>query len=146
MNLNKLTLSWQRSLSYRNQSTDLLWKSMGWFLYDRDLRQKGVNCKTYYFCYCLFVSGTEHILKITILFRKLLKITDLQHYDNDDTMELSSNSRVLLLPYIKKLSEILIIKPTQFLISCAIFVNWNFQDRIYIFSNYFDKLSFYISI
>ena len=115
---------------------------MGWFLYDRDLRQKGVNCKIYYFCYCLFVSGTEHVLKITILFRKLLKITDLQHYDNDDTMELSSNSRVLLLPYIKKLNEILIIKPTQFLISCAIFVNWNFQERIYIFSNYFDKLTF----
>ena len=32
-----LTLSWQRLLSYRNQSIDLPSKSMYWFLYDRDL-------------------------------------------------------------------------------------------------------------
>ena len=32
-----LTLSWRRSLSYRNQSTDLLWKSMVWFINDRVL-------------------------------------------------------------------------------------------------------------
>ena len=32
-----LTLSWWRSLSYRNQSTDLQSKSMDWFLYDRDI-------------------------------------------------------------------------------------------------------------
>ena len=44
------TLSWQRSLSYRHQSSDLLWKSMGWFLYDRDLLQKGVK---YYFLSCI---------------------------------------------------------------------------------------------
>ena len=37
--LKKLTLSWQRSLSYTNQSTDLQNKSMDWFLYDKDLRQ-----------------------------------------------------------------------------------------------------------
>ena len=29
-----LTLSWQRPVSYRNQSIDLLGKSMDWFLYD----------------------------------------------------------------------------------------------------------------
>ena len=29
-----LTLSWQRSLSYRNQSNDLQNKSMDWFLYE----------------------------------------------------------------------------------------------------------------
>ena len=33
----ELTLSWQRSLSYRSQSIDLLYKSMDWFLYARDL-------------------------------------------------------------------------------------------------------------
>ena len=33
-----LTLSWQRSLSYRNQAIHLLCKSMNWFLHDRDLR------------------------------------------------------------------------------------------------------------
>ena len=31
-----LTLSWQRSLSYRNQTIDL--QSMDWFLHDRGLR------------------------------------------------------------------------------------------------------------
>ena len=36
----RLTLSWWRSLSYRNQSTDLLRKSMDWFLYDNDLSHK----------------------------------------------------------------------------------------------------------
>ena len=39
----KLILSWWRSLSYRSQSTDLLCKSMKWFLYDRDLRHEKVN-------------------------------------------------------------------------------------------------------
>ena len=32
-----LTLSWRRSQSYRNQSIDLLCKSMDWFLYDGEL-------------------------------------------------------------------------------------------------------------
>ena len=41
--LGALTLSWRKSLSYRNQSTDFLWKSINWFLYDRDLRHKIVN-------------------------------------------------------------------------------------------------------
>ena len=31
------TLSWRRSLSYRNQPIDLLCKSMYWFLYDREM-------------------------------------------------------------------------------------------------------------
>ena len=38
-----LSLSRQRSLSYRNQSINLLCKSMDWFLYDRDLRHERVN-------------------------------------------------------------------------------------------------------
>ena len=38
-----LTLSWQRSLSYRNQSYDLLCKSMDWFLYDRHFRRERVK-------------------------------------------------------------------------------------------------------
>ena len=57
-----LTLSWRRSLSYRNQSIDLLSKSMGWLLYDRVLGHERVNVKElwfaenyfsliYYFCY-----------------------------------------------------------------------------------------------
>ena len=38
--LTHLTLSWWRTLSYRNQSIHLLCKSMHWFLYDRGLRHK----------------------------------------------------------------------------------------------------------
>ena len=38
-----LTLSWRRFLSYRNQSIDLLSKSVDWFLYDRNLRHERVN-------------------------------------------------------------------------------------------------------
>ena len=38
-----LTLSWPRSLSYRNQSIDLQSKSVDWFLYDRDLSHERVN-------------------------------------------------------------------------------------------------------
>ena len=38
-----LIVSWQKSISYRNQSIYLFCKSMGWFLYDRDLRHKRVE-------------------------------------------------------------------------------------------------------
>ena len=38
-----LTLSWRRSLSYRNQSIDLLCKSMDYFLYDNGLGHENVN-------------------------------------------------------------------------------------------------------
>ena len=37
------TLSWRRSVSYRNQSIDLLCKSMDWFLYHRDFLHERVN-------------------------------------------------------------------------------------------------------
>ena len=40
----KLTLSWRRPLSYRNQSIDLLRKSLDWFLYDIGLRHERVKC------------------------------------------------------------------------------------------------------
>ena len=39
----RLTLSWRRPLSYRNQSIDLLCKSMDWFLYDNDRRLERVK-------------------------------------------------------------------------------------------------------
>ena len=38
-----LTLSRRRRLSYRHQSTDLLRKSMNWFLYDNGLRIEKVK-------------------------------------------------------------------------------------------------------
>ena len=37
------TLSWRRPLAYRNQSIDLLSKSMDWFLYDNGFRHKRVK-------------------------------------------------------------------------------------------------------
>ena len=40
-----LILSWRKSLSYRNQSTDFQSKSMDWFLYDRDPRHERINLK-----------------------------------------------------------------------------------------------------
>ena len=39
----RLTLLWWRPLSYRNQSIDLLHKSMDWFLYDNSLRHERVK-------------------------------------------------------------------------------------------------------
>ena len=38
-----LTLSWRRPMSYRNQSIDLLGKSMDWFLDDNSLRHERVK-------------------------------------------------------------------------------------------------------
>ena len=43
ISLSLLTLSRRRPLSYRNQSIDLLCKSMDWFLYDNGLRHERVN-------------------------------------------------------------------------------------------------------
>ena len=40
-----LTLSWWMSLSYRNQSIDLICKSMEWFLFDRNLHHERVTRK-----------------------------------------------------------------------------------------------------
>ena len=39
----RLTLSWRRPLSYRNQSIDLLFKSMDWFQDDNGLRYERVK-------------------------------------------------------------------------------------------------------
>ena len=57
-----LTLSWRRPLSYRNQSMDLLCKSVDWFLYDHGPRHERVNyCKFWY-----------HINKYAFLINALL--------------------------------------------------------------------------
>ena len=41
--LQSLTLSWRRTLLYRNQSIDLQSKSMDWFLYDNGLHHERVK-------------------------------------------------------------------------------------------------------
>ena len=40
-----LTLSWRRPLSYRNQSINLLHKSIDWLLYDNGLRHERVKLR-----------------------------------------------------------------------------------------------------
>ena len=57
-----LTLSRRRSLSYRNQSTDLPSKSMDWFLYDNGLRQKRLKMKL----------RNEDLLLVPVSFTKIL--------------------------------------------------------------------------
>ena len=42
LSINKLSLSYRRSLSYRNQTIDFQSKSMDWFLYDRRRRYERV--------------------------------------------------------------------------------------------------------
>ena len=49
-----LTLSGRRSLWYRNQTVDLLCKSMDWFLYDRVLRPERVE--VIIIAICLFLT------------------------------------------------------------------------------------------
>ena len=49
-----LTLSWQMSLSYRNQSIDLQSKSKDWFLYGIDIRHEKVKINESQ-CIALFV-------------------------------------------------------------------------------------------
>ena len=44
-----LILSWRRPLSYRNQSIDLLRKSMDWFLHDNGLRHERVNAFSHHY-------------------------------------------------------------------------------------------------
>ena len=53
-----LALSWQRSLSYRNQSIDLLCKSTDWFLYDRYLHFERANTSVRFvlISYCFIFS------------------------------------------------------------------------------------------
>ena len=78
LSLCSLILSWRRSLSYRNQSIDLLYKSMHWFLYDRDLRHERVKhphaeaysepCQIFVMdCFAKIVSAMNYIHKTLYL-------------------------------------------------------------------------------
>ena len=59
-----LTLSWQRSKSYRNHLIDLLCKSVDWLLYYRDLRHKRVK-----HCFFSFINKSPCFAKIRCSFR-----------------------------------------------------------------------------
>ena len=71
-----LTLSWRRSLSYRNQSIDLLRWSMGWFLYDNGLRHervKGGGTWDYYFLIAFGQWCLSFRLKDSLISNKIWK-------------------------------------------------------------------------
>ena len=63
----QLTLTW-RSLSYRNQSTDLQRKSTDWFLYDRELRHERVKILKHTRYYQLILLILYSILLYDILY------------------------------------------------------------------------------
>ena len=58
----RLTLSWRRPLSYRNQSIDLRSKSMDWFLYHNGLRHERVKSQST----CPFQIKTLKMFQYTI--------------------------------------------------------------------------------
>ena len=66
--LQSLTLSWRRSLSYRNQSNDLLCKSMDWFLYDNGPRHERVKEHLVAFSLTLFAYTSKLSLQSKINF------------------------------------------------------------------------------
>ena len=63
-----LTLSWRRSLLYRNQSNDLLCISRDWFLHNRDLRQEKVDTNTMFPLYRLGFTPLWNSYRIGLLF------------------------------------------------------------------------------
>ena len=66
-----LALSWRRSLSYRNQSIDLLCKSIDWFLYDRGLRHERVET-LYFKCLLRFWVHLWQVIHETIVLKKFI--------------------------------------------------------------------------
>ena len=69
-----LTLSWRRSLSYRNQSIRLQCKSMDWFLYDRVVRHERVKCLFRKQTWKLYLLGfTQNVNEINNYFQLIPK-------------------------------------------------------------------------
>ena len=69
----RLTLSWRRPLSYRNQSIDLKSKSMNWFLYDNSLCHERIKRFRIFLSRTTLTSVKIRWLQIaTLALRKLL--------------------------------------------------------------------------
>ena len=76
-NLKALTLSWRRFLSYRNQSIDLQYKSMDWFLYHRNFRR----CERVKYRDSLVQSNIEDTITMCEICTKLaIKTPELRHW------------------------------------------------------------------
>ena len=72
-----LTLSWRRSLSYRNQFIDLLGKSMDWFLYDKDLHHERVKLamhKLLTLSYIMLKNGQTFLKHFVVWKCKIFKV------------------------------------------------------------------------
>ena len=67
-----LIISWRRSLSYRDQSTGLLFKSMNWFLFDRGPCHERINAS---------IQSTHGLLMkfVVAIYFKVVQINDLNN-------------------------------------------------------------------
>ena len=77
--LHKLLTFMTEVLSHRNQITDLPYKSMDWFLYDKDLRHERIIKKYTKINNDLFKKVTPYSEKITHKTKLLHQITKLLH-------------------------------------------------------------------
>ena len=77
--LHKLLTFMTEVLSHRNQTTDLPYKSMDWFLYDKDLRHERIIKKYTKINNDLFKKVTPYSEKITHKTKLLHQITKLLH-------------------------------------------------------------------
>ena len=78
-----LTLSWRRPLSYRNQSIDLLCKSVDWFLYDNGLRHEKVKVAWYWISIlCLKSQYPGKVIRFTKYWKYMKKFKETFSYVN----------------------------------------------------------------
>ena len=85
----RLTLSWRRPLSYRNQFIDLQSKSMDWFLYDNGLSHERVNSNLIFCSIKSFFTGLiKSFSKANVLFacRLTWKVVWAQTFPNFDKL------------------------------------------------------------
>ena len=86
LNVAYLTLSWRRSLSYKNQPIDLQSKSMDWFLHDMDLCHERVK---HLFLFNQFLWGNFKMatctLPFSICFAVLINYIDTSQFASEAT-------------------------------------------------------------
>ena len=87
-----LTLSWRRPISYRNQSIDLLCKSVDWFLYDIGLRHERVKSeKRFPGKLCCYQKKLSHCKDHRTVYKKSLNFSNIINEFNNDIDLLKKN-------------------------------------------------------
>ena len=87
-----LTLSWRRPISYRNQSIDLLCKSVDWFLYDIGLRHERVKSeKRFPGKLCCYQKKLSHCKDHRTAYKKSLNFSNIINEFNNDIDLLKKN-------------------------------------------------------